>query len=224
MITTAGIFLLVMLFSGLTAAKEPTLPNVTKALTPEKELRISKLSTLSLTNCFQELKKNEVLSDKDFSNKTAYACFKARKSQAFGYILDRLNQPAQLTDGETVIPNYDLYAAKAVSIVFASDAEELLVDTYRNADDLTKANILYVLGQMSGTQAKNLLIEALNDQSVYEETSEEFEGIPLRICDMAYNQLRLRYADELVDLPRTISKVTRIETRDDYIDEMISRF
>jgi hypothetical protein len=49
-------------------------------------------------------------------------------------------------------------------------------------------------------------------------------GDPLRVCDMAYNQLRLRYAEELVDLPRAIGNSHRMEIRDDYIDDLSSRF
>ena len=223
--TIAGIFVAILL-CGVAGGAEPTLPNATKVLSPAKEARIAAVAKSSVNACFEELKRPEVSLDEDFLNKAVYQCFNSRKAQALQYIVNRLNQPAFSVDGEMVTPNEDLPAAKAVSRVFAANAERVLLSAYRTSDSdaLTKANILYIIGQISGTEGKNLLIEALDDQTFYEETYPEMEGIPLRICDMAYNQLRLRYADELKDLPRTISNVHRIETRDANIDEMASRF
>lgn len=215
---------LILLVCGMVDAKEPRPPEVSKTFSPEKEKRISDMERLNVSECFEQLKALDFLLDSDFSDKAAYKCFKNRKAEAIEYAIDQLRQPAYRVNGEAVIPNYDQYVAKTVLKVFATEAEGLLFKAYKEGSAETRANALYVMGPMAGSKAKNLLIEALGDKTVYEETYPGMEGKPLRVCDMAYNQLRLRYADELVDLPRTIANVHRIETRDSYIDEMRSRF
>ena len=216
-------FLLIFVYAGLAGSKEPNPPNVSKVLTPKKEARILQLEKVSVEQCFEQLKETEFLLDDDFSSKAAYRCFKNRKQAALRLAINKLKKAQYTIEGEDVVYNDDLYAAKIVSKVFPANAEVLLLNEYKKSTAQTKANILLVLGQMSGNRARYMLIDALNDQTVYEDINPEIGGEPLRICDMAYNQLRLRYADELVDLPRTIGNPDRIEKRDFYIDDMKRR-
>ena len=216
-------FLLIFVYAGLVGSKEPNPPNVSKVLTPKKEARILQLEKVSVEQCYEQLKETEFLLDDDFSSKAAYRCFKNRKQVALRLAIDKLKKAQYTLEGENIVYNDDLYAAKIVSKVFSTDAEVLISNEYKKSTAQTKANMLMVLGQMSGNRARAILIEALNDQSAYEEDYPGMEGIPLRICDMAYNQLRLRYADELVDMPRTIGNPDRIEKRDFYIDDMKRR-
>jgi hypothetical protein len=60
-----------------------------------------------------------------------------------------------------------------------------------------------------------LLTEALHDTSICQDLSGEALGEPLRICDMAYNQLMIRYS--IKDVMRTIGTGHSIEVRDHHI-------
>lgn len=222
-ITIAGIFL-ILVHCGAADAKEPTLPEVNKVFSPEKEERLFALEKLSIGECFEELKELDFLLDDDYLNKAAYKCLKKNIDEAIDYAIEYLKQPAKTVEGETVVMNDEQYVAKAVMRVFALEAENKLFIAYRNGSAETRAHLLYAMGMMASKKAKNQLIEALDDKAVYEETYPEMEGKPLRVCDMAYNQLRLRYADELIDLPRNIANLHRIELRDSYIHEMKIRF
>ena len=219
----AGGLILLFGLAGLVGAKEPNPPNVNKTLSHIKEQRISQMETSSVQQCFEQLKAYEFYLDDDFSIKAAYKCFKNRKAQALRYAIDQLKNDQSKHEGEIVIFNDDLHATKTISRVFAEDAEIMLQNEYKKGTAQTKANILLVLGQLTGNRARYMLIDALNDQTVCEDTYPEIGGEPLRICDMAYNQLRLRYAEELVDMPRTIGNSDRIEKRDFYIDDMKRR-
>ena len=216
-------FLLIFVNAGLVGSKEPNPPNVSKVLSPKKEARILQLEKVSVNHCYEQLKETEFLLDDDFSGKAAYRCFKNRKQVTLRLVMDKLKNAPYTLEGENIVYNDDLYVAKIVSKVFSADAEVLISNEYKKSTAQTKANMLMVLGQMSGNRARAILTEALNDQSAYEEDYAGMEGIPLRICDMAYNQLRLRYADELVDLPRTIGNPDRIEKRDFYVADMKGR-
>ena len=221
--TIAGICLILIHF-GVADAKEPTLPKLNIVFSPEKEERLSDLEKLSVGDCFEELKDIDFLIDDDYSNKAVYKCFKKNIDDAIEYAIEYLKQPAKTVEGETVIMNDNHYVAKAVLRVFALEAENKLVKAYKKGSPETRAYILYAMGMMASKKAKNQLIEALDDKAVYEKTYPEMEGEPRRVCDMAYNQLRLRYAEELVDLPRTIADSDPIKIRDSYIDEMNTRF
>ena len=215
---------LTLLCAGMVGAKEPNPPNLDKALNSEQEARISRLEKESIKICFEELKQTEFLLNEDFSSKAAYRCFRNRKERAVQYAVDQLkNNPYSVID-ERVVFNDDMQVAKTVIRAFSSEAEIVLLNEYKEANLQTKASILLVSGQLPGRGARLLLITALNDQSAYENPFKGMEGEPLRICDMAYNQLRLRYAEELNDMPRTIGNPDRIEKRDYYIDEMKNRF
>jgi hypothetical protein len=222
-ITISGIYLIFVLFV-VADAKEPTRPELNIVFSPEKEERLSNLEKLSVGDCFEELKDTVFFIDDDYLNKAAYKCFKKDIDEAIEYAIEYLKQPAKTVEGEMVTMNDNHYVAKAVMRVFALESENKLFIAYRNGSAETRAHLLYAMGMMASKKAKNQLIEALDDKAVYEETYPEMEGEPMRVCDMAYNQLRLRYAEELVDLPRTIANLHRIELRDSYIHEMRIRF
>ena len=86
---------------------------------------------------------------------------------------------------------------------------------YKDADSTTKGNIIEVLGTMpdsSGGVIEKLLVKALDDKTIYEEENTDVSGWPLRICDVAYNQLVLRL--KIKNVLRTIGNAHSIESRD----------
>jgi hypothetical protein len=86
-----------------------------------------------------------------------------------------------------------------------------------------RANVIYIIGDMDGGKAVDaLLIEALYDTSVCREATGESLGEPLRICDMAYNQLVIRYS--MKNVLRTIGTGHSINVRNYHIGELQNRF
>ena len=81
---------------------------------------------------------------------------------------------------------------------------------------MTKANIIRVSGGVSGgPEIRQLLIQALSDTTFCEEETPDSVGERMRICDVAYNQLVLRYG--IRNVLRTISPAHRINNRDYHI-------
>jgi len=92
----------------------------------------------------------------------------------------------------------------------------MLVSLYERGDAVTKGNIIQAAGNMAGGgEIRKLMIRALDDTSAYEEENPDSPGEPLRICDVAYNQLVLRYT--ITNVLRTISPLHSIATRDYHI-------
>ncbi len=70
--------------------------------------------------------------------------------------------------------------------------------------------------------AEDILIEALNDKSIgSDEETGETDGEPMRVCDLAYNQLVLR--NEITGVLRTLGPIHRIEVRDYHIEILKSK-
>jgi len=90
-----------------------------------------------------------------------------------------------------------------------------------NGDTVARSNVISVLGRMAGGQrVRDLLISALDDTTFCVSEYPERTGQLLRICDLAYNQLVLRYM--VKDVLRTIGTVHSIEVRDYHINVLKS--
>jgi len=110
----------------------------------------------------------------------------------------------------------DFTIVKRMFETFPEDATLMLVSRYGRSDAVTKGNIIQAAGNIAGGQdIRALLIQALDEKSVYEEENPNSVGKPMRICDLAYNQLVLRY--KIRHVLRTISPAHRIEDRDYHI-------
>ncbi len=70
-----------------------------------------------------------------------------------------------------------------------------------------------------GDVIRLLLIEALDDDTSCEDRLPETVGEPLRICDVAYNQLVLRY--NIKGVLRTIGTVHNLEAREYHIQKLM---
>jgi len=199
---------------------EPKQPQVSDTFDPEKEARILELKSLELEEIFQKLKDIDFMIDKNFMHKAIFTALKNRSSDAITYSMDRLKLPRyKIIKGEFVSQDHDFLVAKEILRVFHDEALESLIELYRKSDPVTKSNILAVLAKMTGGNAiRNLLIQALEDKTFCEEEDDEMMEDPLRICDVAYNQLVLRYM--MKNVLRTIGPVYKIKVRDYHIDRL----
>lgn len=205
-------------FSAFASAEEPTRPRVDRIFDPKKEAKIRQLENRSLKETFERLRDADFFANEDFLNKGIHKAFGFRKREAISFAIGYLRS-SQRTGGpkERREQIRDLYVAKKILQVFPEEAVNDLQDLYRMGDPITRRNVLYAAGKMADGQAvKNMLIEALDDKSFSEESDPEMVGEPLRICDVAYNQLVLRY--RIKNVLRAIGNTHRIELRDYHID------
>lgn len=201
---------------GSTLAQELQVPKVDQHFSLEKENRIKQLEALSVPAVFDNLRSTEFFDEEAYLNKAIYVSLGPRSTEALqvalGYV--RSNQ-IQIS----LEASQDLYLAKKFFQIFPDESLESLLDLYSSGWPKTRRNVIYAIGQMAGGQAiKALLIHALDDGDYGEESTPESIGEPLRVCDMAYNQLVIRY--KVKDVLRTIGTIHSIEVRDYNIAEL----
>lgn len=226
LITALTIFLGMGIMASANA-KEPVRPVVNIELDSYREAKISKVKNLKVDRAFEMIQGEDFLVDKDLMNRAIFLSFKDRKKDALTYAIEYLKKPRrEIIDGEAVDRASGLYVARKVLQIFPDESLDSLLDLYEHSDPAIRANVIVALGGMEGDPVvRILLVEALDDKAIfYEEDPEEYysqmEGIPLRVCDEAYNQLVLRY--EVKNVLRTIGNAHAIEDRDYQIEVLKS--
>jgi hypothetical protein len=207
----------VMLLCNSGNAEEPQRPDVYKALDSEKEARINDVSGLTPEGAFERLRGIDFVTDQDLLQKAIFKTFEHRKAKGIALALNSLKLPVmEIKNGKLVDRTADFYVAKKTLEVFPDESVNKLLELYKRGDAIMKGNIIRASGKIEGgKRIKNLLIRELDDKTVCEKEYPEMEGIPLRICDEAYNQLVLRY--KIRDVLRTIGNAYTIEDRDYHI-------
>jgi hypothetical protein len=198
---------------------EPEKPFVDGVFDVEKELKINEIAGLPVEEALKRLTGMEFLTDEELLNKSVSKAFGHRKTEAIASALDRLRLPAvERGDGGVVNRSTEFHVCKKVMEVFPEEAAGKVLLLYRDGDEVTRGNLIRASGRMAGgTAIRTLLLDALDDQTVAGDAAHpEMMGAPLRICDIAYNQLVLRYA--IRDVLRTIGTVHKIENRDHHIN------
>jgi len=207
--------------------EEPERPVIDQAFDPEKEARILEVANLPLEEAFAKLKTTEFLTNQPFLHKAIFIAFDHCRADAIALSIEIIRRPIfKVTNGVTVSRADDFYVAKNVLHVFPDEAFNSLSQLYGKTDPVTKGNMIRVFGQMAGgKKIRRLLIEALDDKMFCEEEHPEMSGEPLRICDVAYNELVLRY--DIKNVLRTIGSSHSLEIRNYHIDvlkDMLSTF
>jgi hypothetical protein len=197
---------------------EPERPVVDQVFDAEKEATIRAVASLPLEEAFVKLKTAEFLTNEPLLHKTIFAAFDHRKTDAIALSIKNIRLPIfKVTDGMTVSRADDFYVAKNILHVFPDEAFGSLSELYGKTGPVAKGNMVRVFGQMAGGEKiRSLLIEALDDKMFCEEEYPEISGEPLRICDVAYNQLVLRY--KIPNVLRTIGSSHSLEIRNYHID------
>lgn len=204
------------------SAQQPAPSIVNYTFDARKEAKIAQLQGLHVAAVFNRLKSADFRINETFLNKAAYLAFQNRRQEAVAYAMKHLTGPRLIPERGSVSRNHDFALAANIVQMFPGEAVDGLLELYDRSDPVTKGNLIFVFGKMSGDQAvENLLIEALDDKAVCEEQEPDI-GEPLRVCDVAYNQLVLRY--RIQDVLRSVGSSYDIETRDYHIDILKSRF
>jgi len=197
---------------------EPKRPNVNKVFDAQKEERINELAGLPAREAFERLKALEYRADTSLMYKAVDTAFRSRKSEALMLAQSYTELPLTEVVGGRAISSggENFLVAKRIFETFPEDAAPVLVSLYKQGDAVTRGNVIRAAGNVAGgEEIRNLLIQALDDTSVYEEENPDLSGSPMRICDLAYNELVLRY--NVRNVLRTISPAHRLENRDYHI-------
>ncbi len=205
------------------AASEPRRPDVNRTFDAKKEQKINRISGHPSGEAFEELKDVEFLVDEDLLHKAIHRTFQGRKKEGISLSLAKLSLPEkEFVNGRRVHRAGDIHIARKIAEVFPDESGPVLLDLYGKGDPTTRGNVIRVSGRMAGKIARNLLIRALDDKTFSGPEDPEVDGPPMRICDLAYNQLVLRY--RIRNVLRTIGPCDRIENRDYHISQLKGRF
>lgn len=198
--------------------KEPDKPNTAKTFDPGKENNIDEIASLSTEEAFEKLRNEEFLSNPDLAYKAIFKAYRKRVPEILDFVQLYLMLPLR----EVVSSGDETWArsfllSKRIFETFPEQAAPLLRALYNSGDEVTRGNAIWAAGKVAGgEQTKRLLIEALDDNAYFETPAPETMGEPLRVCDMAYNQLVLRYS--IKNVYRTIGPGNTIDVRDQLID------
>jgi hypothetical protein len=198
-------------------AAEPERPDVNTIFDTEREIKIEEIAGLSPGKTFDRLKEMDFLTNNAFLSRAVFTAFYKRKSESIVLALASLTSPVFEKKNDTLISRTDeIFIARRILEVFPEEAASGLWEFYKKGNALTRGNVIRVSGQVAGGRAiADLLIGALDDKDFCEEEIDEVPGMPLRICDVAYNQLVLRY--KIRDVLRTIGTTYKLEIRDYHI-------
>jgi hypothetical protein len=196
--------------------QEPTGTGSSQTLSLENEKKIHQLATMTIPEVFSSLRSEQFLDDEEYLNKAISVAFNHRREQAVEFALGYVRS-TQLQKSPTGAQ--DLYIAKQTLHIFPDQSLESLLDLYSSGGPKVRRNVIEVLGQMDGGQSiRDLLIDALADESFCAEIQPESVGEPLRICDVAYNQIVMRY--KIKNVQRVIGGIHTIDMRDHQIQTL----
>jgi hypothetical protein len=183
---------------------------------PVKNAKIQRLSNLSTEDVFQSLKGGDFVYDDEFLKRGIDRAFKNRKQKGVQFAINHIQTGKKTKDiGEAK----NFHVAKKILQAFPDESKDYLVQLYNSGDPGIRRNVVHVVGGMPNSDfARSILMEALEDKSVCEESSSESLGDPLRVCDVAYNQIVLHFG--IQNVLRTIGTVHKIEVRDYHIDKL----
>jgi len=186
-------------------------------LTTEQEQKIQQLQGLSVEEVFDRLKEIDFVVNEMLLKQAVSTAFEPNKPEAIELALEYVKLPlTELVNDEVVSRTLDFYVAKKTLQAFPDDSIPKLLELYDSNNVIAKSNIIRAVGPMVSNQTvRNLLAGALDDKTTPDEKVDEQIGEPLRICDIAYNQLVLNL--KIKDVLRVIGTGHNIEVREYHI-------
>ncbi len=199
------------------SAKAPERPDIHQSFDTEKEAKIIEISGDSSKEVFERLTDIDFIINEKFMYKAIYEAFNHRQQEGINLALNYLRLPKREEINDELIDRSSyLHVARKVLEVFPDKSITLLVELYEYGNAVTRGNVIMASGKIDGGKPiRDLLINALDDKTFFEEES-EMDGELLRICDVAYNQVVLRY--KIKNVLRTIGYSHTIEVRDYHIN------
>ncbi|MEW5925720.1 MAG: hypothetical protein AB1746_17185 [Candidatus Zixiibacteriota bacterium] len=220
------IFIMILTFAAFwtipAVASEPSRPDVNRTFDFEKEAKLNELANLSSKDALERLKAIDFVSNEKYLQTAIFRTFQRKKTEILMLALNSLKLPErEEAAGKLVFRTDEIFVAKKVFEAFPEESAGILITIYnQTADPAVRGDIIRVSGKIADGQIRTLLLRALEDKTSAEYETPEMEGKPLRICDIAYNQLVLRY--KIRNVLRTIGNAYRTEVRDYHIDVLKS--
>jgi hypothetical protein len=198
--------------------REPAKPDVSMKFNEEKEAKIAQISGLPIAEVFAQLKSDEFVAEPELMYKALHNAFSSRKTEALNFARNYLtSELTETVDGRKKGRVKDFNIARKVFETFPEESTSMMLALYSEGDSVARGNIIRALGNVTGgEEVRQVLVQALDDASFAESEDPDSVGEPMRVCDLAYNQLVLRYG--IRDVLRTISPSHRIDVRDYHID------
>jgi hypothetical protein len=183
-------------------------------LGPLPEPFASRWAGLPPNRAFELLQRSEFIQNERLSRGAVLAAFRARQSGAITLALRHLALPLIERIAEQRTSKIrGLIAARRILEAFPEEAIAPFLEAYEKGDLATKGNIIRASDKLSGGEVvRKLLLRALGDRGLCDGKDWQSFGTPLRLCDVAYNQIVLRY--EINGVLRTISPAYSIDARD----------
>jgi hypothetical protein len=196
---------------------------VESGLNPAQQAKARQLADLTPDRALEVLKSDEWTHDPELSRHAVLGVFRQTQAQGLAWALNQLALPIlERGEGRTQNRANDFLAARSILEAFPDRSVAALAALFGRSEPVTRGNIARAVGGIpGGDDVKKLLLAALEDNSPCEEADPESVGEPLRVCDVAYNQLVLRYG--IKGVLRTIGSAHRMEVRDHHIGILKTR-
>lgn len=179
-----------MILSGYSWATETSFSK------EQRQQRIDELSRDTVDNDFAALQEIFVAGDKEDREEGIKKAFGHRRSEAIDLARKKIKAPEKIAveGGRKVINASPFNMAADIAAAFPDDSLPILLNDYKTGDGATKSNILRAIARAGDDASINdLLTKALDDKTFVSQPSSEIPEPPMRVCDVAYNELLFRY-------------------------------
>ena len=154
----------------------------------------SRSGQLSFHRVFETLRLLGYIHNEQLSHTVVLQAFGHRRAEAVEQALAQLSLPLiERTEEGRQSHIRALIVARRILEAFPEQAVPALQDLYARSNAITRGNIIRACWKIPGEPVRNLLLAALSDPAPCEEADWISGGSPMRLCDLAYNQLVLRY-------------------------------
>ena len=188
-----------------------------KTLSNEEQSAIDEMKSMSLTDVFETLSTPEYTTNETLSSAAIEQAYSGSEEQAVEIAIARIKTPIE--DNDDIL---EMKTAKSIIMQYPDIAIPRILAIYPQDDVEINANIITAAGVLAGNaEIKTMLTQALFDTDFTIDDNPELLGKPLRICDIAYNQLVLNL--KIKDVLRTIGTGMAVETRDYHISVLKSK-
>ncbi len=173
-------------------------------------------ASLSPDEAVRWLEGLNVFYEQDYLRTAIARAFGNRIDEGISHAIETLRLPGRDEAGKPVPGRAKAYfVARNILLVYAEAAAERIPAAYDAGDAVARANLINVSGAIPGEDVTGMLVRALDDRTFLDDHDPERAGEPLRICDLAYNQLVLRF--RIKGVLRTIGPALGTVNRDYHI-------
>ncbi|OHB53896.1 MAG: hypothetical protein A2Y10_14890 [Planctomycetes bacterium GWF2_41_51] len=184
------------------------------SLSAEQQTDIDAMKSLSLLDTFEILGEPEYMTNDQLCNEAIAQAYSGSEYEAVELALARVKEPMEPTDDDGI---REMKTARSILAQFPDVSVPRLAGLYPQYDVSVNVNLITAAGALAGEkEILEMLIKALDDETLTIDKTPDLVGQPLRICDVAYNQLVLNLKIE--NVLRTIGTGMTDDVRDYHID------